>query len=260
MSAQYEYGMSLLEKWQVFLMEGLRMMPFFIAIGTGSALALLKSHNRISILPIFYCVPVLFFLVWTGDMYQHYLIQLAPGLALAAGLLFSRYWAKPKAIVLLGLLLGLFVFANATRIQQGYISSTKTPSRIFPTVPYLSHIDQRLSYQQFVGAYLKNHLNENETLVTTTPTYAYLAGVPNAYRFFYIAPLTRAASESAYADLSAAISNARFFVLETRRAAFLPESMAQSIRMRWRFVDSIYEPDQGVEVWENPRFAQPNNH
>jgi hypothetical protein len=259
MQMQYEYGMTFADKVEKFRDKGLFYMPFLMAMGFGSLAVLRGFRDPRKIFPLLYILPVLFFYLWTGDLYQHYFIQLLPGLVLGAGLIIAGSFhesGKKRGKIVLILCLALFAWNNSTRIWQGYIHAAEIRSKIFPTEHWLSKEDQRLGYQKAVGKYIGLTLAEGQTLVTTTPTYAYLVGVPNSYRFFYIAPLTKAASGNDFADLPEAVDRARYFVLELRRAPYLPDGLAKEIQSTWRNVYLVSSDEQHLQVWENPKFIQ----
>ena len=261
-SAQREYGMLFGERWQEFLEMGLIYMPMLFAIGLGAMIVYLINHNYKVMIPVAYTIPVILYLFWTGDFFQHYLIQLAPGLALGGGLLVAHGFESEKKWFLktiLAVAVFLFFIGNLTRLNDAYIENRdqEARSKIFPTAWLRTNRDDQLDYQVMVGKYLKYHLKPGQKLVTSTPTYAYLAGVPNSYSQFYIAPLTRSASNEFY-GLAESIREARFFVVEGWRTIYVPHDLHMEIKNKWRLVRWLSEEGiMDVEVWENPRFISP---
>lgn len=260
MSMQRDYGMAFDERWEEFLQVGLFLMPMLFALGVSASISFLRRPDlKNTVVPAF-IAPVILYLLWSGDFFQHYLIQLAPGLALGAGILTSRTirikgaWLLKAAI---SVAIVLFIFGNLTRLNDAYVNRTDqgARSKIFPTAWLRTERDQQLNYQLMVGKFLEYNLKGGQKLVTSTPTYAYLAGVPNSYSQYFIAPLTKAASNE-FQGLDAALSKARFFVTEGWRKQFLPYDLQQEINNNWLLVRRISEEEiMDVEIWENPRFV-----
>lgn len=259
MSMQREYGMAFDERWEEFLQGGLFLMPMIIALGIGAGIQFLRRPDSKNMIVPAYLAPVILYLLWSGDFFQHYLIQLAPGLALGAGILIGQTFLQQtgklqRAAVIAAIV--LFIFANLTRLNDAYVNRTdqEARSKTFPTAWLRTERDQQLAYQKMVGQYLRLNLKEGQKLVTSTPTYAYLAGVPNSYTQYYIAPLTRAASDN-FKGLDTALHQARFFVTEGWRKQFIPHELQREINETWRLVRWLGEDEiMDVEVWENPRF------
>jgi len=255
---QNEYGMTFWQKWDKFITKGLMMMPGFSLLGFIGIGVLVIGHDQKRIFPFLWSVPVLIFFAWTGDLYQHYFIQLAPGLALGAGLFIALLFSQEEKWLLkcfVILCLALFICGNHVRISQSYINNSNYRSRLFPTEKWLTLEDQRLDYQKMVGKYISMNLKPGQKIVATTPTYAYLAGVPNSYRFFYLAPLTRAASKNNFADLTDAVFDARYFIIEESRIEYIGSRLYESVKTKWTLVKTISEPEQYLQVWENPAFV-----
>ncbi len=261
---QRDYGMSFDERWVEFVENGLLQIPILFALGATAMIVYVKKHSYENSVITAFILPVLLFLLWTGDFFQHYLIQLAPGLALGAALLLSDVFYFEKRWFIKTLLLGaalLFLFENVNRLNDAYVDNIDQAdkAKMLPKTWLRATRDEQLDYQKMIGKYLQRNLKSGQKMVTTTPTYAYLAGVPNNYSQFYIAPLTQAASND-FEGLAEKIEESRYFVVEGWRTGFLPYELHMKIKDDWKFIRWLSDGEcMDVEVWENPRFIDEDN-
>jgi hypothetical protein len=251
-----DYGMSLPVRLSLFVQQGVLAMPEVFLLCLLQLARRTSFTNADRLVPLLYIAPVGLFLLWTGDFFLHYLIQLIPGVALAAGIFIADAvrWPRRAWRVLIAVCLLLTGVGTAVRYHEVYEAKLPMHRRTawFPSYYYDAPFESNRVIQLAIGRYLRTHLRPGERLLTTTPTFAYLARVPNSHSQFYVAQLTRAASNG-FRGLCDAANDARFFVIERTRIPLLPPELHAQVAGMWRHGEAVC--NDYYEVWENPRFA-----